>query len=349
MSIVAKLFLGGLVLLVITVTVLSYLGILADPFSKFLDLLGYDQDVAPIEGTAVLVLRDITGNEPVDGLYLFNIYAEKLEKASGLPLDYSTDFIPSIFNHLNSLLAFSNSASSSEPAQIVLLNKPRGTSEFKSVKLTESKSYFKRDITLSGDDDILAFAALDKADPNDDPYSFGPSSWSIFVVPDSDRKEQFVTNGKSPTFGPDRQILFIKDDGIYMTDVNNKSEIKIYDAGENALIARDQLGISLDNNLLALSQPLSQKLRIFSISSWSPFSMSLLKEIDGPGLQPTFSPDGNYVMRYLLVPSEESEYDTVGQIGAYNIRDGLYTPIFTLNGFDPYKTSVAGWRFLKSE
>jgi len=232
------------------------------------------------------------------------------------------------------------------PSKDFLQVKLYNRSEKNFVSLTESNSINKRLGNWSLNGEKISFTSQEEG--SDINTFLEPNKWTVNVV-DLQGNSQFVDSGTNPLLSPDgTQLLFLKNDGIYIRTLSEQRSEKVYDSAfPDVTHVNMKLGISKDGESFALGIPGRNQLLLFDILSWKPFSLRLIGDIGLKGKEafwPVFSPDGRYIVFQIAdSPVNVSEILKNPFLIVYDRATKKYLTLTTLNDYDFNSAFVDDW------
>ncbi|NQV93505.1 PD40 domain-containing protein [Candidatus Kaiserbacteria bacterium] len=220
-------------------------------------------------------------------------------------------------------------------------------------RISKNKLSFKREPTWSPDGSSIAYVAFEE----DGSDAHDPEGWQVYVADtrsgDTKKDERLITRGYNPIFSPDgNSLLLIKNEGLYLYDLTqNKEPEKVWgvlggeDSGSH-MHSHMKLSLSHDAKTLAWSDHHKLPnggLTLFSITSWSPFSIEVKKQIDNYIIYNIFSPDDKYLA--VQVADEALDGQLInGRVLVYNLDTFDFKNILDLRGFNVDFMWLTDWR-----
>ncbi len=147
-----------------------------------------------------------------------------------------------------------------------------------------------------------------------------PESNSIYIS-SLDGTQEEITQGVFPYFSPSGEsLVFLGDDGLYTIDLESREETlildSVFDDLEDPFVQPEEYAVppgwssirfnySPVNNLLVVTDTLSQRGRFYEINPWEPLTLELVydEEFYSPNW-PVFSPCGNYLVLQEYEPTQ---------------------------------------------
>lgn len=122
-----------------------------------------------------------------------------------------------------------------------------------------------------------------------------PENWSIYLV-SRDVDPRLLTNGTQPRWLTEDKFVYLKNDGVYLYDLNNGTEERVAEPYAEMNV-QNRLAVSDDGSKIALSEPTVPTVRLFELreSAERPTLIEniVLREPAGSIL---FSPSGNLLV-----------------------------------------------------
>ncbi|HYF12721.1 MAG TPA: hypothetical protein VD928_00250 [Candidatus Paceibacterota bacterium] len=292
------------------------------------------------EGTLYMTLRELPGEANPVSIYAYDFETNDLINQSTDEGDYITNK----YSPDGSKIAFG--AYAVDGAKIYTV-----TNEFANVTPVAGPAglLIARNPTWSPDGNLIAYQGKED-DIGDD---LDVEQWMIFIANQKTGQYKFVTTGTSPMFGPNGELLVLKEDGVYLFPTSN-IDWSNSDAGlEGDLVigieegvgqANMKLGLSLNGSKLAWSVPDLETLYIYNISSWSPFSASLSNETQTFGFWPVFSPDGKY-LALIEVEYEEGFEEGFPSLVVFHTGSMQRKQILDLSQYEAEAMFLTDWRY----
>lgn len=213
---------------------------------------------------------------------------------------------------------------------------------FDKTRITNSRTFLKRHAEWSPDGEKIAFMA--KKEIGDNPSSFNPDSWSIYVT-DIKGNEKLLGKGAYPQWGPDsKQVVALRSDGLYLYDSEKQEGRKIWEMEGGDASLRMTIDISRDGSKLAWSTPNDNQIILMEISSWEPFKAEIYETInDVFAFWPVFAPEGEYLSAIVGDESEDSVENLYLKI--YDLETFEWRDILDLSGFSVTSMALTDWAY----
>ncbi len=302
-----------------------------------------------LKGTLYLTLNPLTDPAKVD-IYTFDLSNKALKPLlrndrQNLTIGLSTD---------GSKMVYASREKGESAYQLYGRNTFSSTNDF---QLTDDLNKFKREPVLSSDNSHVVYSVQPVAAASSTPNLALPNSWLIFIT-DLAKNIKLVGVGTNPFFSPDGATLYmLQNDGIHGVML---SDIKAATL-KNPLMAKQmplalplpqgvslarksmKISISADGTRLAWSVPDQGVVHIYTVSSWSPLTMTPEKDIPATAYFTAFSPDGQYLAL------QEENIDAAGQttnpkITIYNLADGQKVQALDLDKYSTKYLWLSAWR-----
>jgi hypothetical protein len=167
-----------------------------------------------------------------------------------------------------------------------------------SIVLDESTIKYKQHPMISNAGDVL-FVGWDQSW---EPVVENVDDWSIYAVVDG--KAQFLTNGFMPKWLNDDEFIYLKNDGLYISNKDNSEVTQLYEAPSGKTIQNNNnFDISPNGEAIAWTQPDNGQVVLFTLTE----DNELVEEatFKAKGFWVTFSPSGKYLAVQTI-----SEYAT---------------------------------------
>jgi|GEM_PF-3989273 len=202
---------------------------------------------------------------------------------------------------------------------------------------TSTEKLLKRCPKWSYSQDLIAFQTLPLENKALD--AFLVKNWEVFVT-DLNGNEKFITKGASPIFLSDGRLLVMKENGLYIFDIENSDNkgFAIWFFGINEMTSNMKLAVSDNGKYLALTDSFS--VSIFEIEDWK--SLSMLGEartIDVSGYWPVFSPDSNF----MILQKVNKETEKNPKLFMYNLQTLEKKELLDLGDYNRLHMFVSDW------
>jgi hypothetical protein len=311
----------------------AWLGIPLGASSSDDTIVAKNPGIASLEGTVYLAL-DKGGTR---SFYGYNVYTKDFGKIVDLPGSLSTPAEVAISDDQTYIAFVKGSA---EGNQVMLGYASAATKKFtfEPASLEQPTQSAIRSLAFSRDGNHIAYAAAPDAEAS-------PSNWSLYLLSSSSKPGKVIGRGTSPAFGPDGEMFFLKDDGLYELDMSDASATESLVLATDPVQPEDRIALSSDGAFLSWSKPSSGVVLVFRVDYASPVSVTPPSLIAmGTYNRPFIDPTGSFVMGSLSVdPADASD----AVLTAFDLGGNIGLPFITLAGFDPASVSVAGWTYVK--
>lgn len=321
----------GLLVVVVGVASFFYFNVEEQERDPFADLSGS------------IYLSMVENGQVFMGLYVFDIAANKLNKI------IADDIFFKHTGHLSpdgSKITYTgaprdrgprDTRTIEETIQVYVRDLKSGTHE----PITESFSIGKRLARWSPDGTQIAYMAYSDEEGNDKPDP-EPNAWNIHIV-GLDGVGTLVSQGVQPKWSPDgSQLLFLKNDGLYIYNLRDGSITKGIDLG--SIKRNTKYDISKDGSILAMTWTQTRDLILYEISSWEPFKAAIIRRIaysdnTTGAAWPVFSPDD----RYLAVQFNNSRTG-IPRVDVYELENFMRKELIDLSNYKWDFSFVTDWR-----
>ena len=165
-----------------------------------------------------------------------------------------------------------------------------------SMVLDESTIKYKQHPRISNAGDVL-FVGWDQSW---EPIVENVDDWSIYSVVDG--KAQFLTNGFMPKWLNDDEFIYLKNDGLYISNKDNSEVVQLYEVPEGKIIQNNNnFDISPNGDQIAWIQPDNGQVVLFTLTE----DRELIEEatFKAKGFWVTFSPSGKYLAAQTISES----------------------------------------------
>lgn len=291
-----------------------------------------------ISGKIYLSLVPDSNPEMNNEMYYYDIEGRELRKFFKTE-NAGTNYLGGVFSSDGKNVAFatsSNAESTKGQGQIFVAGE-NGLSE---KQITNSSGLHKRNPQWSPDGKRIAFQHLGSDKTISSPDVLRElENWNISVT-DLEGKETFITKGLFPHFLSDEKILVLKNDGFYVFNMSGEDSGKLLwnASGEKNFDPSMQFSVSRDGKMLAWTVPVNGKVFLMKISSWDPFSVEKIENIDKIAYWPIFSPDGKY-----LAIEEVDENNENPKIFLYNTENLKSKELIDLSSYDQSSMFISSW------
>lgn len=165
--------------------------------------------------------------------------------------------------------------------------------------------------------------------------------WVVQYTPAGSKVSRVVGEGIHPQWIDDRQFVYLKDDGLYVSSVTGDSERKIIPSED--LVMTDQTIASTPDGWLAWSNPNKTLVREWHVTDWNAEAQSLWGVIPIQAFYPVFSPSGD-ALALLVGLTEENTGIPAVSIGIYDTQNLTLrgTPI-VLENYQTSHASLSDW------
>ena len=182
-----------------------------------------------------------------------------------------------------------------------------------------------------------------------------PESHGIYIS-SLDGTQEEITQGAFPQFSPSGEsLVFLGSEGLYTIDLESRERILILDTVfedlEDPFVQPEEYAVppvwssirfnySPVNNLLVVTDTLSQRGRFYEIESWDPLNLDLVYDIElySPNW-PVFSPCGNYLVLQEYEPTQRRH----SQVAIYELGSFERLKAFDLLGYNLEAIWITDW------
>jgi hypothetical protein len=169
-------------------------------------------------------------------------------------------------------------------------------------------------------------------------------SWSIYeIAPDGTKTA--LTTGLRPKWIDATHFAFLKNDGVYLYDLTNASEKKVWEISHMATAVMG-FDVSDDSQFAILTDPSDGSAEIIRVLNWTGGVMSSLVKIPVTASNPAFAPDDTYVAMVVLRQNPaDPAAKLIPAIQYYSLASQQFLSYFL--PFDPATTGaiyLTDWR-----
>lgn len=163
-----------------------------------------------------------------------------------------------------------------------------------SARITEEAIPLKRLPSINNAKSVL-FVGRPDFDPEIDSALAPAEAWTIYQVGEEWSTE--VVRGTHPKWVNDSKFIFMKNDGLYLYDTADSSQVRIWETPDGTLLSNMKLDLSNDGSLVAWTAPDAGNVTLLSVDSWEAArpNLELLGQIDVHGFWTVISPDAEFV------------------------------------------------------
>jgi len=260
------------------------------------------------------------------------VYAFDIEKNTLAPYlaSSSVSYLTSSFSSDGINLAFSRI----DDAMNIFVKSQTGEEK----KMTgNTEVLIRRNPVWSPSGETIAYLGRRDANGN----GLNPEEWQIYILNTKNGNERFITNGSNPLFTPGGDILVLKGDGLYLIDLFTNIGERVWDVSGGKAFAHMKLNISRDGKYIAWAVPHQSRVIILEVTSWRPFSASIIKEFPSTAFWPVFSPDA----RWLALQEVDGANTTTPnpRLIIFNLETGDKQTLLDLKSYDNQAMFVTDW------
>lgn len=169
------------------------------------------------------------------------------------------------------------------------------------VSVPNANDYFREFPVVSSTGAVLYSslgATLFAASAANSLATLSADDWNIMMV-DPLGKVTTITQGLRPKWIDQTHFAYLKSDGIYLYDLANKTELKVW-ASDSVNSIVNGFDVSDDGTLVAFSDPGGSTLTILRVLNWAGNIVSVIDTVSTQTGNLTFSPDNAYLA--VIVP-----------------------------------------------
>ena len=169
-----------------------------------------------------------------------------------------------------------------------------------------------------------------------------PENWQIYSV-HNDKTKKYLTSGIYPHISKDNNIVFLKNDGFYVIDLEGENETKFWEI-EGQARANIQFDVSKTSDLMVFTNPYTESLYILRNRKEDYyFEGEIIKEIKAYAFQPTLSPDDEYLAIIELERKENCTFINP-KLVIYDLETYERQEIMNLEEYDLESMLINDWR-----
>jgi hypothetical protein len=168
------------------------------------------------------------------------------------------------------------------------------------------------------------------------------NDWSIYKV--VDRKAEFLTSGFMPKWVNDTEFVYLKHDGLYLSDAAMMSPRRIATSSEAVVRSNNRFDISDDGKLLVWTQPELSQALIYEIQDDK--SLILKATLPVKAFWTLFSPSSNYLALETIAPTATGREDMPqAKVEFYDMRSFEKVPELEIDFdiFDQKNMYMTDW------
>lgn len=187
-----------------------------------------------------------------------------------------------------------------------------------SVLEPDEEDYFRQGPVVSNDGSIL-YSSLDEAEFDPEPSVYGSveaEEWTIYKI-DPNNTREVLTNGLAPKWIDETRFAFLKNDGIYLYNINTNEEKLIWSLNFVPTLIH-AFDVSDDGQLLAIANPEAEIVTILESKDWEKeFPLEVLSEVSTKASGLTFAADNSYLAMLLLMGSNGTGTEGFARLSYY--------------------------------
>ena len=303
---------------------------------QIMGFFGLGKTSFDLKGNVYLTMRPLTNKDQINS-YLFNTESSKLEEFLN-PDDNFTG--PVKLSPDGEKLAFT-SKDGDYRTQIFVKDLSSGLVD----QITRGNVASKQVSDWSPDGSQIVFTGATVVENLGDLQKsfFYPETWDIYIA-DLEGNTRFITKGSQPFFSPDgKYLLCLKDSGLHLVDIESRKSVQAMPESDGTAAQSMKLAISDDRTMLAVSNANSNRLFVYKIGSWKPFSLESGKSIHTVGFWPAFSPDNRYLV-FEEVDIDEGGHEFVNpRLVFYDLESFEKQEAIDLNQYIQKSMWISDW------
>lgn len=169
----------------------------------------------------------------------------------------------------------------------------------------------KRSLSIANNGNVI-YSALSKtqAESADDAVHELPAEdWTIYTVNNYGIKTE-VTNGLNPTWITENRFAFMKNDGVYLYNLNSNTEELLWPTGDQTMNLSNDFDVSPNGDRLVVTNPRNAEVAIVELPDNGTRQFSPATVISVTASNPVFSPDGTRIAMVVTRPVNGSGANT---------------------------------------
>ena len=158
-------------------------------------------------------------------------------------------------------------------------------------------------------------------------------------------EQRIIDTGASPVFEKDGSILYLKDDGVYHTQIVDgvaSGTTRILTFTDNHADIRSRIALSPDGALLAVTIPDYRYAAVFSIDANNVLVKTNLLSNTIVALWPVFSPDSS-ALAFINISIPQTGEVTKKSLMVFDSTTGILHEELDLKAFNEQFASLTGW------
>jgi hypothetical protein len=155
-----------------------------------------------------------------------------------------------------------------------------------------------------------------------------------------------VAAGVHPQWLPSGDIVFLKNDGLYIRKMQGDTESKINLLSREPARTNMKFDISSDGKKLAWTTPGANELLVMNVASWEPFASETAMFIPAAAFWPVFSPKGDYLSMQVFNWSNETQ-ERVAQnqrLGIFSFLENKWLSSADLTPYQQDMLFITDWQ-----
>lgn len=186
----------------------------------------------------------------------------------------------------------------------------------------DSEDYFRQGPVIANSGEIL-YASLSEDEFDSEPavYATLPAEdWTIYRV-DANNERHTLVNGLTPKWVDDTKFVFLKNDGVYLYNINNDEETLVWNLGFTPTLAH-AFDVSDDGRFLAIANHEAGTVTIIENNGWEEeVTISVFSEVAAKVAGITFAPDNAYLAIVQLIGSNEDGTEGFPRLTYYSLEN----------------------------
>jgi hypothetical protein len=190
--------------------------------------------------------------------------------------------------------------------------------------------------------------AAEDAFTGNDINLYTPSAWSIYLGQGRESNPLLIARGVFAHFSPDgTSMLYLTDDGLHQYNIGTQEDTLVWPIIDGNALTNLMVTVSKNGDRIAITNPLASEVTVASIQSWSPFTITDVRNFRIQAFWPVFSPDGNYLaLEQVDWDRDVNHIDTVAgnaRLTIINLYDGTMNTVHDLSDFEQTALFMTEW------